>query len=325
MPVSTAPHHLFVPLYASYATILALSLLLLQARGIGISDKTWAALAITVTLAATLAGAAHFFRSDAIRLAGLTASAFVAMAAPLSVMSYALASLGAFFPLQDSTFAVIDKAIGFDWLATIAVVNDWPVALDVLKSGYHYTIAAVIYALVFLNVIKRADRVAEFFWAMMLTCIAANVLSAILPAAGAYVWHAPSFDVRSAISADSGLWHMKHFEALRDGSFRVFDLASTEGLVTFPSYHTAMALLIPLAMRGYGPITALAWAFAAIVVASTVPIGGHYLIDVIVGAILALACVRMLSGVSMPLRWPRTVGAGQPLPKPAPSQTRQAG
>ena len=325
MPVSTSPLRLFVPLYASYATVLALSLLILQLRGIGISDKTWQTLAITVMLAGTLGGAAHLFRSGGIRLAGLSASAFVAMAAPLSLMSYALASLGAFFPLQDGAFAAIDKATGFDWLATIAAVNNWPVAVEILKAGYHYTIAAVIYALVFLNVIKRADRVAEFFWAMMLTCVAANVLSAILPAAGAYVWHAPSFEVRSAISADSGLWHMKHFEALRDGSFRMFDLASTEGLVTFPSYHTAMALLIPLAMRGYGVITALAWVFAGVVVASTVPIGGHYLIDVVIGAGLALACVRMLSGVGANMPLSGLLGHGQPGAARASSQTRQAG
>ena len=324
MPASTAPHRLFVPLYTGYGTVLVLSLLVLQARGIGISDKTWVALTITVTLAATLAGAAHLFRSDAVRLAGLTASAFVAMAAPLSLMSYALASLGAFVPLQDGAFATIDRAIGFDWLGTVAMVNDWPLAVQVMSAGYHYTIAAVIYALVFLNVTGRADRVAGFFWAIMLTCVAANVLSAILPAAGAYVWHAPSSDMRSAISADSGLWHMKHFEALRDGSFRMFDLASTEGLVTFPSYHTAMALLIPLALRGYGVITALAWAFAGVVVASTIPIGGHYLIDVIVGSGLALACAGMLFGARMPVRWPEA-GADQAEPAQASSQTRQAG
>ncbi len=323
MPASTAPLRLFVPLYASYAMVLGFSILVLQIRGISISDKTWQALAITVMLAGTLAGAAHLFRSGGVRLAGLTASAFVVMAAPLSLMSYAFASLGAFFPLQDGTFAAIDKAIGFDWLATVAAVNDWPVAVQIMTAAYHYTIAAVIYALVFLNVTKRADRIAGFFWAIMLTCIAANLMSAILPAAGAYVWHAPSFEVRSAISADSGLWHMKHFEALRDGSFRMFDLASTEGLVTFPSYHTAMALLMPLALRGYGVITAMAWAFAGVVVASTIPVGGHYLIDIIVGAGLALASARILSGTVPVL--PQAAGADQAVPAGGSSRTRQAG
>ncbi len=86
------------------------------------------------------------------------------------------------------------------------------------------------------------------------------------------------------IAPDAGVWHLQHFEALRNGTFRVFTAQETEGLITFPSYHTACALLVPLAMRGFGALTAIAWAFAAVVAVSTVPIGGHYLIDVIAGA-----------------------------------------
>lgn len=314
----------FVPLFVSYACIMVLSLLVLYARGINISDQTWTSLGTACALAAAFAGGPFLLKSEAARLGGLTAAAFVAMLAPLSLMSYATTSLGAFFPLHDEFFAEIDQKMGFDWLAAIALVNTWPTVVDVLKASYHYTIAAVIYALAFLNVVKRTDRIVELFWGVVLTCVAANIISAALPAAGAYVWHQPIQDIRSAISADSGVWHMKHFEALRDGSFRLFDLSSTEGLVTFPSYHTAMALLIPLAMRGFGVVTALAWCFALIVVASTIPIGGHYLIDVLAGAGLAFAFayvsthVRRMAprqGVAM------TVGA----PLAATSQPRQAG
>lgn len=326
MQHSPAPIRHFVPLFLSYLAIIVLSVLVLQIRGIGISHETWKALATTTSVAFGIAAATHVFKSDAARLAGMTVAAFIAMMAPLSVMSYAFASLGAFFPLQDGTFAAIDRAMGFDWLATVAFVNEWPTAVEVMKAGYHYTIAAVMYALVFLNVVKRIDRLTEFFWAMMLTCVAANVLSAVMPALGAYVWYAPAYDIRNAISADSGVWHLKHFEALRDGSFKVFDLASTEGLVTFPSYHTAMALLIPLAMRGYGAITAVAWVVASIVVASTVPIGGHYLIDVIAGGLLAVACVHMLARVRKPVMsaLDAPAASGALSPAMSVSQSRQA-
>ncbi len=295
MPTGAALFRLFAPIYISFALVLIVSVAVLQARGISITPESWKALAITIALATTLAGAPFLCRSEIARLAGLSLAAFVSMPAPLSLLSYAAASLGARFPLQDAGFAAIDKAIGLDWLAFVALVNEWPTLVHILKAGYHYTIAAVIYALAFLNVIRRADRVAEFVWAMFLTCIVANIVSALLPANGAYVWHAPAADIRSAISADSGVWHLQHYEALRAGTFRFFDLARTEGLVTFPSYHTAMALLIPLALRGFGVVTALGWIFAAIVVVSTIPIGGHYLIDVICGVALAVACVAVLA------------------------------
>ncbi len=173
--------------------------------------------------------------------------------------------------------------MGFDWLAAVELTNRSPLAVDVLRAAYDYTMAAVIYVYVLLVVTKRVDRLLEFSFALLVTCLICNILSALMPAIGAYVHHAPPHAIRDMIAPDAGVWHLQHFEALRNGTFRVFTAQETEGLITFPSYHTACALLVPLAMRGFGALTAIAWAFAAVVAVSTVPIGGHYLIDVIAG------------------------------------------
>ena len=44
--------------------------------------------------------------------------------------------------------------------------------------------------------------------------------------------------------------HYEHFMGLRDGSYRILSLAKTEGLITFPSFHTVMSVLMILALRG---------------------------------------------------------------------------
>jgi membrane-associated phospholipid phosphatase len=147
----------------------------------------------------------------------------------------------------------------------------------------------------------------------MLTCLTACVIAGLLPAVGAYVHHAPAQAIRDMIAADAGVWHLQHYEALRAGAFRVFELRHTEGIITFPSFHTACALLVPLALRGMGVVTALAWAFAATVMVSTVPIGGHYLIDVIAGAAMTVAVMHGLGKV----RWPLAPAPEAAVPRPA--------
>lgn len=291
------PSHLrpFAPLFAAYALLLAVSWMVLGARGIAVSEDSWTTLALTLALAGALVGGALISRNERALLAALTAASFLAMAPALAIFSYAMASAGASRPLFDAAFARIDAAMGFDWLATVAAVNEWPSAVQLLKKCYHWTIAAVMYAYVLLNVLNRRDRILELAWAMLLTCVLANLIAAAYPAVGAYVFHQPAAAIRDAISADSGVWHLKHFEALRAGTFALYDIRTTEGIVTFPSYHTAVALVVPIALRGLGPVTAAAWVFAGLVVLSTVPIGGHYLIDVIAGAAMTVAVCALLA------------------------------
>jgi membrane-associated phospholipid phosphatase len=298
----------FAPLFCAYAATLAVSVALLWLRGIAVSPASWGSIGAIMAICVGLVGAGWVLRTERALLGALCAAAFIAMPPGLAAFSYATTSLGGMLPLQDVLFAELDAAIGFDWLAVISFTNGFPLAIDAMRAAYDYTMAAVVYVYVMLVMMKRGDRILEFSFALLLTCIAANVLSGLLPAIGAYIHHQPPSEIRTMIAPDAGIWHLAHFEALRAGTFDVFAMKQTEGLVTFPSYHTACALLVPLALRGLGAVTAVAWAFAAVVTASTIPIGGHYLVDVIAGAALSLGAVAALSR----RRW--LEDAGRPIP-----------
>lgn len=310
MDARTAALRAFAPLFAAHAATLAVAVAWLWAQGIGVSVESWKAFGTVIMLASGLAAAGYALRNEWGMLGGLAAAAFLCMPPGLATFSYAATAAGGVFPLQDALFARIDAAMGFDWLAAVALTNQFPLAIDVLRAAYEYTMAAVIYVYVLLVVMKRADRILEFSWALLVTCLIANILSALLPAIGAYIHHAPPQELRAMIAPDAGVWHLQHFEALRNGTFRSFVAQQTEGLVTFPSYHTACALLVPLAMRGLGLLTGVAWGFAALVVISTVPIGGHYLIDVIAGVVLALGVWAALARV----RWSECPAGTAPDP-----------
>lgn len=78
-------------------------------------------------------------------------------------------------------------------------------------------------------------------------------------------------------------------EAMRDSSFREFTGIGSEGIITFPSMHASIALIMALAAW---PILVLRWIFLTvnvIMVVSTPVDGGHYFIDVVAGLAIAAA------------------------------------
>jgi len=284
----------FVLPFALLAAALVAGAIILRGLGIGIDQDSWRTMLGLVIVSGGLVLIAGRIGNRAATASALSIALFLSMPAPLAVFSYACAALGASLPLMDAVLARIDAQLGFDWLPVVAWFNRSPAGIAVLGAAYHGTIAALVYGLVFLNLIGRRDRLVELAVMVIGTCLIANILSGVVPAAGAYVHFQPDETVRGAISADAGIWHLVHFEALRSGSFSRFSLSATEGLVTFPSFHTAAAMCVPLALRGYGPLTALAWLAAAAIIVSTIPIGGHYLIDVVAGAAITLALHALL-------------------------------
>jgi membrane-associated phospholipid phosphatase len=60
------------------------------------------------------------------------------------------------------------------------------------------------------------------------------------------------------------------------------------GIVTFPSFHASMAVLLAASMRGYRYGFAAAVIVNILMLLATVPIGYHYLTDVIAGCAIGL-------------------------------------
>ncbi|MGL4728243.1 MAG: phosphatase PAP2 family protein [Bosea sp. (in: a-proteobacteria)] len=285
--------------------------------GITMDAGSWRTIGLIIAISTSVVLAAARLGNVVATSSALCVALFLMMPAPLAMFSYACAGLGANLPLMDTTLARIDAAYGFDWLGAVSWFNQHPTLVWLLGHAYHGTIVPLIYVLVLLNVLGRRDRIVAFMTLFIGTCVAANILSGLVPAIGAYVHFAPGETLRSAISNDAGVWHLAQFEALRAGTLTQFKLTATEGLVTFPSFHTAAALCVPLALRGLGALTALAWAVAGAIIISTIPIGGHYLIDVIAGAAMTFALHALLVRAKVGEAAMREPGSVDAAPQPA--------
>ena len=220
---------------------------------------------------------------------------WIAMLAVLLPASYFVAAFN--MPLIDGTLAWLDQAIGFDWrwLQDRTGKSDWASAAS--SWVYHQSSLQLLIAVISLAAMRDLDRLNVCISGLMLATIIVIVLSGLLPAAGAYVHYSVTqSDIGHVADYVLVQGHLKHLWALRDGTLRHLDVIP-DGIITFPSYHTAVALICGWAtwrIRWIGPLNAV---FAGLVILTTLPIGGHHLMDLIGGAAVVAASLKVARAV----------------------------
>lgn len=200
-------------------------------------------------------------------------------------LSYSAMATG--LPLWDATFDAMDKAIGFDWPALLAWTGRHPDIAFALKLAYASMLpqmALVIVALVTVRAFGELDR---FLLGFGLSALMTMALCAVTPALCA------GFFYREAVEAQPHLgltWNsVAHVLALRSGEMTFVSMATAEGIVTMPSFHTVCAALFAVA---FWHVRWLRWpglALNAAMLAATPIIGGHYLVDLLAGLVVAMA------------------------------------
>ncbi len=232
------------------------------------------------------------------RLAALAHSAllFVLYTDAVGCFSYLLTGT-LHLPLIDRQLEAIDRSLGFDWPAYRACLQAQPQLWLATQAVYLSLGPQVLLLVLLLDVLGRADRARELFLGFALCSLTMVVMGALLPAAGAFV----EYGVPEAHTTPYVLQYL----GLRDGSLRLLDPSTMEGVVQFPSFHAGLALICCYVVRG------LRWLFwpslmlNLAIVAVTPVAGGHHFSDVLVGLPLAAATL-------WPVRyWPAAAAAGR--------------
>ncbi|WP_043344399.1 phosphatase PAP2 family protein [Cupriavidus basilensis] len=222
----------------------------------------------------------------------------------MSVMSYLMITLAP--PLMDARLAELDKLLGFDWPQVYNWVRARPAVTLILQLAYASGLAQLLLVPMLTGLAGRAEHLREFMSNMILSCTLLLLIAAPWPAAGAYV----SFGVASAAEMAS----VSHFNVLRAGAMQVFDLAHVQGLVSIPSYHTAMALIFVQTMRWTRTGFVVACLLNLAMILSTPTEGGHYLVDVVGG----VGLWALTAGLLRVCRAARPPVLGQHVAQPQP-------
>jgi membrane-associated phospholipid phosphatase len=230
-----------------------------------------------------------------VSLFGAGGLAFAMLAVLL--ITYCCLSTSAALPLQDAWLAELDARLGLDWPAFVTQINSNSWISWILVRSYHYTGQLLFATLAWLCISGRAERLAEFLALLCLASIGLAVGMLILPAAGAYTYHQLPQAAISNFGVEAGLWHYDLFMSLRSGAVSVinFDAPNINCLVTFPSGHTVIGIVTTYALRDRLWTFVPAAAFNAAMIVSTVPVGGHHVVDLLAGGAIVLAAVLILN------------------------------
>lgn len=228
--------------------------------------------------------------TQSLRLFLLTGAALIALGAVGVTFSYLTTSTAD--ALQDANLAAFDRALGFDWPSFLAWTNTMPNFVFALRAAYHTTGPQLILIPVMLAITLKRDRLAEFMAVFAVSSLLTGVTMTLVPAEGAFAYFKPDPATFSHYSPISGMWHHATLVELRQAAAPVLDFTKATGLVTFPSFHTVLAILTCYAVRDWrwllGPVVAL----NTVVLIGTVTEGGHHLVDLLAGA--AVVCVSIV-------------------------------
>lgn len=222
---------------------------------------------------------------------GATAQIIVvtAIVGPLSYIANALN-----WPLQDQTLLVIDRAIGMDPQPIAAFFNEHNWLVKYLNVGYGFIKWPLLGIPIILTMTLRFTRLQQFVLALNLALAVTIVISVFVPAVGTYYGLGLSPAARfPLIDSTNYAAQLRDILALRDGSLRHLELLRLSGIVSFPSFHTASAVLY---MWAVWPVRAFRWATIALntwMIAATPLIGAHYIIDIVGGAVVAAGAVLL--------------------------------
>jgi hypothetical protein len=193
------------------------------------------------------------------------------------------------FPLRDVQFDRFDAALGFDWLAWKHFVLAHPPLHRLLALVYAAFKLEVLLVVVYFALAGRRRCNDMLLRAAFISLMITTVVSGFVPALGPF----------SLYGMPEQAHYLHDLMTLRSGHDLMFVLPQLKGIITLPSYHAVLAVLLAWSLRRGGVIgiTMVSWNLLMLV--SVMSEGGHYLVDAIVGVGVA-ALSLWLARASLP-------------------------
>lgn len=226
--------------------------------------------------------------ATAAALASLLLVSLVGMA-----MGYGVFFVGREFPLLDHHFIAIDRSMGFDWISMLAWFDRHPELANPLQYAYSTTGWQALFVLSVLIAAGERDRLGVFIAANALTLLLVHLIGIFTPAIGAYGALGITPGDHPNIELISNGLTVAPSLAMREAGVFALPEGRLQGLMTFPSYHSAAGALVAWSLWHFGWLRLPGVILGVLVIVSALLHGSHHLIDAIAGAGLALACVAL--------------------------------
>jgi hypothetical protein len=189
------------------------------------------------------------------------------------------------FPLQDQAMVRADEALGVDWFRWAHWVDNRPIIQAIFYHSYGTMSAQMVLPVVVFGLQSRLTELRVYLLAFTFALIVTTIIAMLFPTASPIAvidqtdFHLLRF---------TGATPVDHLWRLRAPGPMHFSDQSFGGIVSFPSFHATIAILIPLTLRRdrwfFYPLLFL----DAAMLCSAVTEGAHYVIDIIAGSGIAV-------------------------------------
>lgn len=199
------------------------------------------------------------------------------------------------WPLADPWLARADALIGFDWLAYFNFVHDTPWLFTIFDHAYAQTGILSFLLMLTLIALGQFKRIQFHMEAVVWTTLISILVSAVTPAYAAAVFYGIDFANYPNFGFAPGVYHVENLFELRAASpdYRIGE-DPFKGLITFPSVHTALGVIMAGAVWRHWLFWPMAL-YCAVMIPSTPVLGSHYIVDVIAGAALSVLVMLLVA------------------------------
>ncbi len=209
----------------------------------------------------------------------LSTAQFTTLAAISGLLIYLAAVSGSRFPMRDDELKYFDSLLGFDWYSVYFWLSRHPILDDILAIIYGTVYFQVLFIIIFNSIFNPGHCNAEFITLSFISIVITSFLFSFVPAAGMI----GKFDMDFLIR----LWD------IRNGS-TVMSYSCTSSMISFPSFHTVIAILIPYSLRHHHWCLIPVLLINVVMLVAISPDGGHYIADILAGAAVAVTSILMV-------------------------------
>lgn len=231
-----------------------------------------------------------------------------------------LAGLRLNAPLIDGNLAALDSALLLDSRSIVTATASSPFFSGLMGLAYISSFPILFASIVLLGWMRKARALWQLSFVFAFTAVGCATISAFFPAMGAFSYFEYPASVYDGLPAGSGVYHLAKFEYYRHAVAPVISMSSLQGVVTFPSFHCCLALMTAFAFVEHRWLFLASFLWNGLVIISTIPIGGHYLVDLPAGAalwgmayVLATALWRGTGGTPLNVQPSKTASDSGPV------------
>lgn len=227
-------------------------------------------------------------------IAGIVAYTLVCAGGVMLAFSAAITC----WPLQDNLMIHADKLLGYDWHAYGELINSSKAIKNVFQFAYssiNWQPPIIILALSLQN---KHSQIFSYLLSTMVALILTMAIFTLFPVTTAWTY-GTLVDVKDAARLGMNDNWVSELEQLRHGQLRTITWGIVGAVIGFPSFHCIAAIVNTWHLWRYRGFRYFGIPLNIILIAASLIFGGHYLVDLIAGGLVAIASIAIAQRVHL--------------------------